>query len=958
MRSTGVLTVAFLLVSCQESSVSVGDSFVDEPMFNQKTTLSEVLASTDGSIAQACEYLEARCDLDEDAACFLYQNVCASLSCDFVAGLCRSQGTDSICDAADAWCDYQPPAEQPISVVSAVASSAQAPNVAPNVLDGDLDTRWSANGVGEYVDLAFDGRYSVQRVEIAFFRGDQRSSSFVISVGEPNLEQVLAVEGSERTLGLVGYEIAGAPIGTRLRLTGNGNSDNTWNSITEIRVFGTREADPEVQVGVDSIVASGGQSDNAGLNVNDRDLSTRWSAEGSGQTLDINFDGSYRVTRMEVAFYQGDTRTAFFDIELFDGNALQGALSVTSEAQQARTVSLQEYVLPDLGPTTGLRFAGFGNTSNGWNSVTELHVYGIRVGDTVARIPPPADPTPDPPPPPTVTECNDGIDNDGDGLVDWQRDLGCWSEQDTSERALPRVSENGFTTFDPGNSSRVYYVRADGNDNRDGLSPANALRTLTRAAALVREGSHDFILLRRGDTFRNQQLGRFKSGRSESEPIVIASYGDSRQRPRLEVGDPLIHHNGQVRSNVALLGLHIVPFKSVPGDPGFTGAGSNGVRYVGGGSGHLIEDCHFQYGEIVVQSFGGGNYRNVDVRRNVIERAYHANTCKAGDPNGNRDYRPSGIFGSGITNLLLEENFFDHNGWNRDQVPSACATIWNHNAYLPKIKDSVIRGNLFSRASSIHIKVTASAVADLNNVIIEDNFMVGGEIGMSIGGNTAGPRRFRDVQVRDNVLSQIGRGKPTTRGLARGIGLQDNDSTVVERNILVGFSESNAWGIRISDTTNQDLTVQDNLLYAVRGFGFDITNSSGHTGVAIRGNRVFDPTHGSCLMSLRGGRAGYAFANNEFYTNGGANSFCTPTRVGFSAWTEASGAQGSRVLGAIPSFPAPNRTIDDYAVVVGAGDTLEEFIEARRQTSRLNWRPELTAKEVNAYFRGGFGMTP
>ena len=46
-------------------------------------------------------------------------------------------------------------------------------------------------------------------------------------------------------------------------------------------------------------------------------------------------------------------------------------------------------------------------------------------------------------------QCDDGIDNDGDGLVDWEYDLGCYSASDTTEGALTREQENGWTTIDP-----------------------------------------------------------------------------------------------------------------------------------------------------------------------------------------------------------------------------------------------------------------------------------------------------------------------------------------------------------------------------------------------------------------------------------------------------------------------------------------------------------------------------
>jgi len=49
--------------------------------------------------------------------------------------------------------------------------------------------------------------------------------------------------------------------------------------------------------------------------------------------------------------------------------------------------------------------------------------------------PPPPPPDPDPPPPdPTLAACDDGLDNDGDGLIDYPDDRGCKSRDDASEQ--------------------------------------------------------------------------------------------------------------------------------------------------------------------------------------------------------------------------------------------------------------------------------------------------------------------------------------------------------------------------------------------------------------------------------------------------------------------------------------------------------------------------------------------
>jgi hypothetical protein len=56
--------------------------------------------------------------------------------------------------------------------------------------------------------------------------------------------------------------------------------------------------------------------------------------------------------------------------------------------------------------------------------------------------PPPPTPEPTPPPPPQAPECSDGIDNDGDGLIDWGLDplvnetIDCLGPDDNSEALL------------------------------------------------------------------------------------------------------------------------------------------------------------------------------------------------------------------------------------------------------------------------------------------------------------------------------------------------------------------------------------------------------------------------------------------------------------------------------------------------------------------------------------------
>ncbi|MEM1029372.1 MAG: right-handed parallel beta-helix repeat-containing protein [Myxococcota bacterium] len=551
--------------------------------------------------------------------------------------------------------------------------------------------------------------------------------------------------------------------------------------------------------------------------------------------------------------------------------------------------------------------------------------------------------------------CADGIDNDGDGYTDWQGDLGCWGAGDDTEEARPRAEEAGYTTFDIAADSVVVYVAADGDDTHDGSTPDLAVATLGRAVELVRDGENDFILMRRGDTWRDPVIPRrFLSGRDADHPMVIASYGDETDRPRLELDRPLINHDGQTRSFTAIMGLHLVQYPLDPEDPDFTGTGGAAFRYVGGGRNLLIEDCHLEYGEIVVQSFQDLKYDDVQIRRNVIERAYHRETCIDGNPNGNSAHRPSGTFTSKVDGLLIEGNLYDHNGWNKENVDSACATIFNHNMYLSGGEDIVVRDNVLTRASSIHIKLRADVSGAMKGLVIDNNVFVEGEIGVSLGGNTDAPYRFVNSTIENNVLSEIGRSRPTTRTLAWGMGLSDNDGVVIRQNLLLNQHEAgvgNSYALRIGGGTNRNVTVEDNLFYRIQNRALMVRSEANHDSITIADNHFVDPDQDSCLIDHDGSFGAYTYQNNRYHSSAASDRwFCVGgARESLTDWDEGGATADAG------NFPDPSRTLETYAASLGLGSTLVDYLSVARTQSRLNHRPELGAPAINDYIRAGFG---
>jgi len=558
---------------------------------------------------------------------------------------------------------------------------------------------------------------------------------------------------------------------------------------------------------------------------------------------------------------------------------------------------------------------------------------------------------------PDISACNDGIDNDGDGYTDWQYDLGCANAEDDDEQAAPRSEESGWTTYDTSEDSKVVFVSAStGNDNNDGLSPDTPVATLTKAAALVRDGYNDFMLLKRGDRWRDEELGRFKSGRDASHPLVIASYGESTQRPRIEVNTHFINHNGKERSFVSLLGLNIISFPKIPGDPAYDGSTGGGLRYVGGGSGLLIEDSHFTYGELVFQSYGGLNYDGIEVRRSIIEKSYHVNTC-----NQSSKYRPSGIYASHVHNLTIEENLLDHNGWNED-VETACSSMYNHNLYL-NAHGLIIKNNLITRASSMGIKMRSDETYGATDIHILDNVFTEGEIGISIGGNNHEPHRFRDVSIKGNVFSQIGYTMPSGRTLSWLIDVQDNETTTISDNYLLHHAtwSTNPYGVQLSSSTLVDINVTNNLFYGLKSRSLQAKVEGSWGNLSVTDNTFVDMEHGGNLIEhYNGSLSDVEYSGNRYASMNSTFIWTKNTEeldddkglaVSFEQWRSTAENNATQFT---PNYVDPQRTIGSYAATLGLSASTPAFINEARKQNRLTWRTPYTAQAVKGYITDGF----
>ncbi|MDF7825439.1 Ig-like domain-containing protein [Pontiellaceae bacterium B12227] len=143
-----------------------------------------------------------------------------------------------------------PPAKFIIDSGDVSASAYQDPNVPSNTIDGNLGTRWSAQGDGQWIRYDLGAEVNVYSLEVAWLNGASRQSSFHIETSNDDanwtaLTATLQSSGTTTNL----EAVAVTPTLARyVRIVGHGNSANTWNSITEVEIWGTIPAPPSVPV--------------------------------------------------------------------------------------------------------------------------------------------------------------------------------------------------------------------------------------------------------------------------------------------------------------------------------------------------------------------------------------------------------------------------------------------------------------------------------------------------------------------------------------------------------------------------------------------------------------------------------------------------------------------------------------------------------------------------------------
>lgn len=527
---------------------------------------------------------------------------------------------------------------------------------------------------------------------------------------------------------------------------------------------------------------------------------------------------------------------------------------------------------------------------------------------------------------------------------------------------LSVTTQNGWTIVSPAGDSRVIHVSSSsGNDANPGSSSA-PVATLARGISLLRSGSADQLLLKRGDQF-DESFGMWsKSGRSADEPMLIGAYGNGA-RPEVRTGA----RNGLVTgrtpvNNLVIQSIHLNAHTRDAEGGTFVSAagGSYGIQSLAPVSNLLIEDTeieNYRY-NVSIQKYYGP-ISNVEFNRNVIHHAYS-------EPGGGHS---QGMYVYGVDGLTLNENVFDNNGWSA-KVPAAKATIFNHNAYLKENNnDVVVTNNIFANAASHGLQARAGGT-------IIGNLFVNNAVHMSFGltNGSAG----RPGGVTGEVSGNVFLGGRDISGSARGWAIElgntsPRGTTIVKDNVIAHDTQGHFPAIVLSYGQNlvnpsevvglNNLTIQNNIVYKwYESLGTSSGLQNGGSGVQGYVNVDFVDNQfqysGNTRLIYHGqpyNGAVESWSGNQYYTPKSPTGWFTVNgaRLSFNSWrSQVDGSAEDQPI----DYDDPNRNPGTYQADLGGVGTVNGFLSEARKQSQSNWRDQYTTTAVVNYVRQGFGL--
>jgi hypothetical protein len=446
-------------------------------------------------------------------------------------------------------------------------------------------------------------------------------------------------------------------------------------------------------------------------------------------------------------------------------------------------------------------------------------------------------------------------------------------------RAFPRDAD-GYTLF-PTEGAVI-------------ISNTGDVRDFKSAQQICQQTGRSAILFARGQRFTADQINDDvrTNGVSPRQPFVIGATPDvSNAMPILLGGFGIGDAHLPATQNIVICDLDFYGDSRDPAADNFTTAGAvaaqsqqNALRMdAGNGGANLwIEGCRVRCFQSGISLESVAPFSSVIVRRNVIDHCWASHF---------------GLYTAGLTDVLIDENWMDHNGWMAGQSPK---TILNHNGYLQTSSDPDpqfrVQHNIFARGSCFGCQQRPGGL-NLNNLYI--------------GNPMAFLLEARDSVARNCVVTGAGFNL-SIAGQTRGDGFLSDFCTSVLIDTCIFTDKLDAINNNSAISIN---CVQDN------------TNANVPTVVKMQNTIVHNWSGPSVYISGQPGGMTYDNCDLPGMTAPGINMN--------------------------PQYVDPDRTLQSYCESIGL-DHSTEFLAAMVTQRRGNYRRVLTAMDVNNYIREGF----
>jgi hypothetical protein len=238
----------------QQLSISVQDAFIYQHAFISYAGSNWQEVQLEGSLGTHYITDSATAPITLEPGDFDLTQPGQSASNNYLVAYTCSVLPDETTDCHDGWQIWNFSASLLEGELIITASSYEQDPYHPpeDAHDGDISTRWSAEGDGEWIQFTYPSEMQINLARIAFLSGDQRWAEFSIEISDDGsswnrISDHLRSSGTTNDL----QDFPLSECNTRFaRLVGHGNQNSDWNSITELNFTYQAPAEPTCSDGI------------------------------------------------------------------------------------------------------------------------------------------------------------------------------------------------------------------------------------------------------------------------------------------------------------------------------------------------------------------------------------------------------------------------------------------------------------------------------------------------------------------------------------------------------------------------------------------------------------------------------------------------------------------------------------------------------------------------------------